>query len=143
MTHRGRKNIYDFMPTPLRPAPKRAPKRPPIEVPQHLSADMQVWFRQVVEGYQLDHHHLHILRLACEAFDRAQAAREQVLREGPTFVDKNSNLRAHSAIAVERDARSAFAKLVKQLNLEPAKPDGRLGPRLGGGIGITFDRTDD
>jgi P27 family predicted phage terminase small subunit len=123
--------------TDARPAPQRRRTLVQTDALAHLSDAMRAWHQETVNRYVLDSHHVHILRLACEAFDRAQTSREQVLRDGPTFTDKNGNLRSHPAIAVERDARAAFAKLVKQLDLDPPKPDGRLGPRAGGGIGIT------
>jgi len=140
MKHRGRKNIYDFIKPVTDERPATKPRRKPVQTDSlaHLSDAMRAWYGETVRNYVLDSHHLHILRLA-ESFDRAQSSREQVLREGPTFVDKNGNLRSHPAIAVERDARAAFAKLAKQLDLDPVKPDGRLGPRQGGGIGITHE----
>ena len=116
MNHRGRKNQYDKMVVP-EPPPRERPPLPPTEPPSHLTDEMKAWFVEVDESYVLGHHDLHVLRLACEAFDRAQSSRQQVEREGSTFVDKNGNLRAHPSLAVQRDAAALFAKLVKQLDL--------------------------
>lgn len=53
-------------------------------------------------------------------------------REGPTFVDDRKNVRAHPAIAIERDARVGFARLVRELDLdtEPPTPS-RTSPHFG------------
>jgi P27 family predicted phage terminase small subunit len=79
---------------------------------------MQTWWQQVVSEYELDNHHLHLLRLGCESYDRCQQARQQLINEGTTFKDKNGNLRAHPAIAIERDAKTSFVRIVRELGLD-------------------------
>jgi phage terminase small subunit len=66
--------------------------------------------------------------LALEAWDRAQGAREQLEREGLT-VPTGGGIRPHPCIAIERDARLAVARLVRELDLdaEPPVPE-RAGP---------------
>jgi P27 family predicted phage terminase small subunit len=128
MLHRGRKNQFDRMPIAedfASSADKRT-KTPAVQdkiaaksVPTHLSDEMQAWWHLVMAGHALNAHRQHLLRLAAEAFDRCQQARKQLLKEGTTFRDKNGNLRSHPAIAVERDARTSFAKLLAQLDLDP------------------------
>lgn len=93
-----------------------APKRP--APPAHLSASMRAWWRQVVADYDLEPHHLLLLAQACEAHDRATQAREQVDAAGPVTTDRFGQLRAHPAVQIERDSRAAFARLVRQLDLE-------------------------
>jgi P27 family predicted phage terminase small subunit len=97
--------------------------------PAHLSPSAAEWWRSTVERYVLEEHHLRLLRLCCEAWDRAQEAREQLAREGMTTPTRDGGLRAHPCVAIERDARLAVARLVRELDLdtEPLASD-RVGP---------------
>ena len=82
------------------------------EPPTHLSPSARNWWTSVVETYVLAEHHLRLLQLCCEAWDRAQSAREQVDREGMTITGREGGIRPHPCIAIERDARLAVARLV-------------------------------
>src|SRR5262249_14392744 len=96
--------------------------------PSHLSPSAAQWWRTTVEAYVLQEHHLRLLQLACEAWHRAQEARAQLEDEGLT-VSGAQGLRPHPCVAIERDARLAVARLVRELDLdaEPPPPD-RIGP---------------
>jgi phage terminase small subunit len=71
-----------------------------------------------------------LLVLACQAWDRAEQAREILAREGLTFMDRFDCPHARPEVAVERDSRLAFARLVRELDLdisapaEPSRPPG-------------------
>ena len=67
-------------------------------------------------------HHLRLLQLACEAWDRAQAAREQLDRDGLTVPGREGGIRPHPCVAIERDARLAVARLVRELDLDTEPP---------------------
>jgi P27 family predicted phage terminase small subunit len=100
----------------------------PAPPPAHLSPSARQWWRTTVDRYVLQEHHLRLLQLACEAWDEAQKAREQLAREGFT-TSSGHGVRAHPCIAIERDARLAVARLVRELDLdaEPPVPE-RAGP---------------
>lgn len=78
---------------------------------------MRAWWRAVVEGWDVEEHHLRLLALAAEAWDRSEMARLQVEAEGLT-VPGRYGPRTHPAVAVERDAKLIFSRLVRQLNLD-------------------------
>jgi phage terminase small subunit len=86
---------------------------------------MAAWWRDVVAEWELDSHHEHLLTLAAEAWDRSEMARRQVEADGMTVVGRFGP-KAHPAIAIERDAKLVFSRLVRQLNLDvsPAMPAG-------------------
>jgi phage terminase small subunit len=86
----------------------------------------------VVEGYELEEHHLRLLTLAGEAWDRAFTAREAIGKHGITYTDRFGAPRVRPEVAVERDARLAFARLVRELRLD-VEPDAPRPPGLGGG----------
>jgi phage terminase small subunit len=98
-------------------------------IPDHLQRPTATWFADVLETYDLDPHHVRLLQAAAECWDRLQEAREAIRRDG-AYVEGRYGLRAHPAIAVERDSRIAFARLLREFDLdaEPG-PDPRP-PRL-------------
>jgi P27 family predicted phage terminase small subunit len=89
----------------------------PPPPPDHLSEQSKEWWRAVNEQYDLEPHALLLLKVAAETWDRLQQAREVIDREGLTVPTKNG-LKTHPAIGIERDSRLAFARIVRELNLD-------------------------
>jgi len=101
----------------------------PPEPPAHLSPSARQWWQTTVERYVLEEHHLRLLQLACEAWDRAQKARAQLDEEGLTMAGREGGIRPHPCVAIERDARLAVARLVRELDLDSEPPASeRIGP---------------
>ena len=96
---------------------KSAPK-----APKHLSEPSRNWWRLCVRDYVLEAHHLRLLQSAAECWDRQQQARQILDREGITFTDDRGNVRAHPAVAIERDARVGFARVLRELDLDVEPP---------------------
>jgi phage terminase small subunit len=98
--------------------------------PQHLSAPTRAWFRSVTADYELEPHHLRLLTLACQAWDRGEEARVALAEHGTTYTDRWGAPRTRPEVAVERDCRLAFSRLVRELDLdiaatpEEARPPG-------------------
>src|SRR5918994_2004384 len=92
------------------------------KAPKHLSEPSRNWWRSCVREYSLEPHHLKLLQSAAECWDRQQQARAILDREGITFVDDRGNARVHPAVAVERDARVGFARLIRELDLDVDAP---------------------
>ncbi len=90
--------------------------------PAHLRPETQAWFIEVVTTWELDAHHVRLLTLACESWDRTVAAREILEREGLTVADRHGVPKVHPAVAVERDSRAAFRQCVRELDLDCAAP---------------------
>ena len=103
-----------------------------ISAPNHLKTGTQRWFESVVETFVLEQHHIRILTLAAESWDRGQAARAAVDKLGMTFQDRYGCPRPRPEIGIERDSRIAFARLVRELGLDVATPDDVRPPRVGG-----------
>jgi len=89
-----------------------------INAPSHLKADTRAWYAQVCECYVLDPHHLRLLALCCEAWDRSQEARERLATDGSYFNDRFGQTRPHPAINVERESARTFARLLRELCLD-------------------------
>lgn len=93
-----------------------------IKAPDHLSPATKKWWASVIADYVLEPHHVRLLTLAGEAFDRATQARELIARDGLTVTTESGGLKAHPAVGIERDSRLAFARLVRELDLDVEAP---------------------
>jgi phage terminase small subunit len=91
--------------------------------PRHLSRTSRTWYRTVLADFDLEPHHIRLLQLAAEAWDRGQEARQLLAESGAVIADRFGVPRAHPAVAIERDSRIAFARLIRELDL-----DGEPGP---------------
>jgi phage terminase small subunit len=71
---------------------------------------------------------LKLLEAAADAWDRMVQARTQLATDGLT-VEGAHGKKTHPAVNVERDSRTAFARLVRELDLdEPVPSPGRYMP---------------
>ena len=86
--------------------------------PRHLRPETCAWWKRVVTEWSLDEHHVRLLGLACDAWDRAAQAREIIAKEGPFCRDRFRQLKPHPAVKVERDAQTDFARLLRELDLD-------------------------
>jgi phage terminase small subunit len=98
--------------------------------PKHLRSATAKWFRSVIEIFDLEAHDVRLLTLAAEAWDRGQQAREIVDREGMTFNDRFGQPKPRPEIAIERDSRTGFARLLRELSLNVGAPDDSRPPGL-------------
>ncbi len=88
----------------------------------HLQPATVAWVLGTEADYSLEPHHKLLLVAAAEAWDRMTEAREALDHDG-SYIAGRFGLRAHPAVAVEKDSRIAFARLVRELDL-----DGEPGP---------------
>lgn len=103
------------------------------KAPKSLSKETKKVWKSIVSDYAIsDEAGLKILRVALEAFDRAQAARVQIDRDGLTLPDRFGTLKPHPLLSTERDNRAAFLAGLKALNLDleplrdgPGRPGGK------------------
>ena len=85
--------------------------------PTHLSGEGKQFWKRITRQYILSDDQLLTLRVACENFDLAQQAREEIVRDGLT-VDG----RRHPAVDIERQAYALFLRSLRQLNLDAGEP---------------------
>ncbi len=98
-------------------------KRDKIKAPEHLRPSTAAWFVEVCQTFDLEEHHRRLLRLACEAWDTAQEAREAIAVHGMVYVDRFDQPRARPEVGIARDARTQFARLVRELGLDLSEPE--------------------
>lgn len=92
--------------------------------PKHLRPATRAWFDQIVRDFELESHHILILRIAAESWDAYEAAREAIAEHGPTFVNlKHGDIKPRPEVAIMQNSRIAFLRALRELNLDVAPPD--------------------
>ncbi len=93
------------------------------EALDHLRPETARWYAEVCHAFDLESHHKRLLRLACESWDAGQAAREAIVEHGTVFTDRFDQPRARPEVAISRDSRTQFARLVRELGLDLSEPE--------------------
>jgi len=93
-------------------------------IPSHLGSASRAWLASVLDdvGDDISETEYRLLIKAAEAHDRADTARRRVQRDGIVVADRFDQLKPHPAVAIERDARAGFARIVRQLGLDEQEP---------------------
>lgn len=116
--------------TASRPLKAEGPPPATAPPPEHLARSVDLWC-STVDAFDLEPHQLELLRRACEASDVADEARATLADDGITFTGPDGSPRAHPAVAIERDARLAVARLLRELRLDEAPAADPRPPRGG------------
>ncbi len=90
--------------------------------PKDLQPATQKWVNYCMKSWNIDQHYERILILAAQAWDRCQQARGEIQKDGITIKDRYSAIKVHPAVAIERDSRLAFARLIRELQLDSEPP---------------------
>jgi len=88
----------------------------------HLQPQTQRWITDLVRNFTFEPVQLKLLILAGEAHERTNEARERIAKDGICIEDRFGQLKRHPAVQIERDSRSAFSKLMRQLKLDIDPP---------------------
>ena len=100
--------------------------------PAHLKPATALWWAATEAAYTLEDHHLKLLTLAAEAWDRAGGARAAIEKHGCVFADRWRQPKARPEVKIENDSRIAFARLLRDLDLDAEPPrDPRRPPGIG------------
>ena len=88
------------------------------QIPGHLRPETKKCVRGILADYELESHHFRQLIKTSEAFDRSEQAREMLLLDGLTVVDRYGTKKAHPCVGIERDSRTAFFRGLRELALD-------------------------
>lgn len=92
------------------------PDYAPPDPPKHLhSTGAHFWSEFCCEWELESEDDLELLRLGCEALDRAAQARRLLRDNGLTWIDRLGNLRERPEVRIELRSRTSAAAIVKQL----------------------------
>ena len=100
--------------------------------PQHLKPPTRRWWASVVADYDLAAHHIRLLTLCGESWDRCTEAREALVEHGLTFTDRFGCPKPRPECAIERDSRIAFVRIIRELGLDDTEPPEARPPRIAG-----------
>jgi P27 family predicted phage terminase small subunit len=100
------------------------------KAPKHLRPATKRWYEQICADYELESHHLMLLTLCAEAWDRHLQAREALSEHGTTFSNKHGDVKARPEVMIERDSRNAFARMLREINLDVEPPETPRPPGL-------------
>ena len=101
--------------------------------PTHLSDKAKDFYRETVESFDLEPHHVKLLVLACEASDESDACRAAIATEGLTILDRFGKPVPHPLLAPGQAARNQFERLLRALGLDLDAPnEPHRQPRRGG-----------
>ena len=98
--------------------------------PRHLKPLTRRWWAGVLADYELQPHHIKLLTMAGEAWDRCCAARAVIDQDGMTYVDRFGDPRARPEVKIENDNRISFCRIVRELDLDVAAPPAASRPPL-------------
>lgn len=107
----------------MAPKIKRAPSR--------LDKEGRKFWKQVLKDFDLtDGHHLKILENACQCLDRIQEAQSEIETRGSFFLDRWGMPKEHPAHSTERNNKTLFSRLLRELSLdlnvhEDSRPPGK------------------
>jgi hypothetical protein len=100
----------------------------PASPPRGLSAEAKRRWRALVLEYGVDDAAgIQILHTGLQSFDLAERAAATIAKDGPTFVDRFGQPRAHPLLPVLRDARAAYLQAIKQLNFDVEPANHKIG----------------
>jgi len=102
-----------------------------MKAPDHISPSSRRFLQKTAKEFRLSDHHERLLILAAEARDRCEQARKMLEAAGITTTDARGVVRPHPAVAIERDSRVSFVRIIRELGLADDTKDARP-PRLTG-----------
>jgi P27 family predicted phage terminase small subunit len=98
--------------------------------PRHLSKESKKIWQNITEGWVMEMDGLVLLQVALEAWDRIQAARAEVDRDGLIITDPSGRRRPHPGLQIEKDQKLVLLKAWRQLGLD-IEPPGAVGRPAG------------
>ena len=106
-------------------------KKTKEQFPDHITGTTLEWCKSVLEHFVLEPHHVRLLILAAESWDQNVLARSVLEREGFTFLDRFDQPRPRPEVAIARDCKISFCRIVRELDLDgEVVPDSKRPPEL-------------
>jgi len=94
-------------------------------IPSQFRGEIKKFYRDVVEMYDLEPHHIRLLKLCCEALQRAETAQAVLDAQGLTYEGPSGPRLRPEVKAKEQAERNAMA-MIKQLGFD-VEPPGAIG----------------
>lgn len=96
-------------------------------VPRHLTKESKRIWRRIAKHWELEETEQVLLKVALEAYDRLQSARQKIADNGETYKTETGYVRENPLLKIEKEARSGFLQAWRMLDLgiDPPKEVGR------------------
>lgn len=107
--------------TPSTRRPKLRVVEPTQAAPTSLSPTTQAWVDAVTEEFEFSASDMQLLLLAAKTLDEIEQCNELIAADGLVIPGREGGMRAHPAATILRHARGDFARMLRQLDLEPPK----------------------
>ena len=78
----------------------------------------EIWGKLMKEYDFEDEGGIQLLKIYCEAYDRAQACRLQIKKEGMQVRDRFLHMKAHPLLTAEKESRAIMLATLRQMNLD-------------------------
>ena len=108
------------------------PKHAQPDPPEHLSPAAARWWSEVVTSFVLESHHVKILTLAAECWDKAATALAAVKNDGMFQADRWEMKHIHPGVKVHQENVALFLRAVRELGLDIEPPEAARPPRITG-----------
>lgn len=105
----------------LRPSNRRLEKtepKPKSPAPEYLSSAARDLWNKIMDAYWIDVAAEVVLETLCSGVDRRQQARERISADGPIVKDRFGVVKAHPALALERDATLQVQRAFRLLGFD-------------------------
>lgn len=99
--------------------------------PTTLSKAGKLFWKKVIADFDLEPHHMEILKQACLCLDDLNLAEAALKEHGRYFKDRYDQWKEHPAAGDAKQLRGLFQRLVRELGLDVNVPESRP-PRYGG-----------
>lgn len=96
------------------------------KAPSNLTRETARLWNKLCKEYSFDDAGFLLLKVALEAYDRLQSARQQIDEEGAVIETPTHYFKEHPALKVEKQARDGFLSAMRMLNLD-VEPGGDIG----------------
>jgi hypothetical protein len=97
-----------------------------------LETATKKWVESVLRSWELEPHHIKLLLLAAQHWDRAQNARREIEKDGATFLDRFGCPKVRPEVLIEKDSSICFCRILRELSLDIEAPES---PRPKGFVG--------
>jgi len=75
-------------------------------------------------------HHIRLLTKCAESWDLSEKARQIIEKEGMTYTDRFGSPRARPEVAIMRDAKISFCRILRDLDIDVNTPSESRPPAL-------------
>jgi len=99
-----------------------------IKIPTNLNRRTRKWLKKTIKDYELEPHHIKLLLMLGQTWDEMQISVKALKKYGYVYTNKAGVLKTRPEVAILRDSRIAFCRILRELNLSEASDDLRPPP---------------